>query len=118
MQAVLIFFLDCLAFAMAAIIAIVILHLIFTYLLPNKDQNDAKAVTAKRFNTLKSLNGPLMVYLTNDTKFPAHKVIDVLTGIQDGHEDFVIFVNTSGKKKYARFNTIDSIEELEEQTKK
>jgi hypothetical protein len=37
--------------------------------------------------------------------------------MHDGHDDFVFFVNASGKKKYARFGTIRLVEEQHEKLK-
>jgi hypothetical protein len=110
------------AVAAAFVIAIVCLYIIFEHVLSpifkESDQSHAEAFAAKRFSTLQSLRGPLMVYLKNGTKFAAYEVVDVVPGIHEGHDDFVIFVTVSGKQKYARFNTIYLVEEQEDQTKK
>jgi hypothetical protein len=115
MQEVWIFFLNCLAFFAAAIIAIVSLYLLFDKIIPlvfkthERDYEDAK--NSERFSTLRSLTGPLLVRLKNNTQFSAQGVADILPGEHEGHEDFVVFITTAGKKKYAHFKAINLVEE-------
>jgi hypothetical protein len=107
--------------AVVVVFTIVLLALIFGHLLPwifdENDESHVVKITKKRLDTLKSLTGPMVVHLNNGTRFDAQKVIDVQSGIHDGHDDFVFFVNASGKKKYARFGTIKLVEEQHEKLK-
>lgn len=109
------------AIAVAVVFTIVALTLIFGHLMPwifnENDESHVDKITQKRLDTLKSLTGPMVVHLNNGTKFTAQKVIDIQSGIHDGHDDFVMFVNASGKKKYARFCTIRFVEEQHEKLK-
>jgi hypothetical protein len=121
MHEVLTFFLNCMAIAVAVVFTIVALTLIFGHLMPwifnENDESHVDKITQKRLDTLKSLTGPMVVHLNNGTRFDAQKVIDIQSGMHDGHDDFVMFVNASGKKKYARFCTIRLVEEQHEKLK-
>lgn len=121
MHEVLTFFLNCMAIAVAVVFTIVTLTLIFGHLLPwifdEKNESHVDKITKKRMDTLKSLTGPMLVHINNGTRFDAQKVIDIQPGMHDGHDDFVIFINGSGKKKYVRFGTIKLIEEQHEKLK-
>ena len=117
-QDTLIFFIDCLTVAIVGIFFIVSLYLIIDRILPwafkeiDKDNDEAKAL--KRFASLQSLQGALLVHLNNGSQFAAIKVIDLLPAGNNAHDDFVIFLTANDKKKYARFSTIDLVEEQDE----
>jgi hypothetical protein len=107
--------------AVAVVFTIVLLALIFGHLFPwifdENDESQVDKITKKRMDTLKSLTGPMVVHFNNGTRFDVQKVIDVQSGMHDGHDDFVNFVHASGKKKYARFGTIKLVEEQHEKLK-